>query len=144
MRVLLVLLCHLAGCSGCDVPADFTPKPHQDAAERLIWTEFLGSHREPPHIGWREPECGSSESFSDGFTVPHLGFSYDGECYAGLERDGTVVITWVGAFWRSVLPHELMHVKFADDLGDGDGEHARPEWRSWPRMLEIELQAAGL
>lgn len=138
--------------SGCAAP-QFVPRPGQERAIRIVWTETYGETGHPPQVDWVRPpdlDC------ADGLGFWHGTFYGDTEnkirCVGGLywgSPDVAQVALPVehGKFSGTAFSHELLHAHFLSagiELGDAD--HSRPEWKSsgllW--VAEEALETEGL
>lgn len=98
--------------------------PCQDQAMEIVWRRVLQRSDRPPDVWWvprAAQNCGTPKA--DGAR----GFiGVDGVCLAGRSwRDGMDLV-WFGAWDRTALAHEAIHVALARDTGDGDPGHLSP------------------
>ncbi len=108
----LFCLFALSGCMNAWwETADFTPRPNQAEAVSLVWTDYgVADVRDPPRIGWYEPECSYTDDAGNvwqGYNSTH-GYCDQGDTIEDSDV-WTIVVVTVPSMHESALPHELCH-----------------------------------
>lgn len=131
VRAALGLIVLAGGCARV-VSNTREPRPCQAAAVDLVWRVVLGRADRAPDVWWVPPAnqtCGRVVDGARGF--PALVMGADGRMVAGCagaSAEGTALVNlvWYGAWERTGLAHEFVHVIDARDGRPPDMGHTGP------------------